>query len=172
MEFSQLAQERYSVRKFSEEPVDQDVLAEILTLANHAPTAVNKQPIRILQITSKEGMEKLKECTPYTFHAPSAFIVCAVESEAWVRPADGFNIAIVDASIVATHLMLAIHDKGLGSTWVGYFDPALICKNFSLPQGVVPVAIFPVGHPAQDAKPAPHHGKRRALDEIVIREQF
>ena len=106
MQFKDLAAERYSVRKFSPEPVDAKTINEILAIANLAPTAVNKQPFRILTLTTPDGMEKLANCTKYTFHAPAAFIVCCVETEAWVRDYDNYNMGVVDASIVASILEL------------------------------------------------------------------
>lgn len=172
MEYSSLVEARYSVRKFRGDPVDAALLGEILRAARLAPTAVNKQPFRILVIQSPEGMEALKQCTPYTFGAPMALVVCENKEEAWVRPQDGANGGIVDASIVGTHILLAVHNVGLGSTWVGYFDPALLSKTFALPPHIQPVAIFPIGHPAEDAKPAGFHAKRRPLEELVVHEHF
>ena len=172
MEYSQLIKERYSVRKFSDKPVEDAKLAAILEAARVAPTAVNKQPQRILVIRDAEGMEKLKACTPYTFGAPLALAVCGHRDEAWVRPYDGYNSAIIDAAIVGTQIMLAVHDLGLGSTWVGHFDPALFRESFRPPDNIEPVALFPIGYPAAEAKPSPLHGKRRPLEETVIYDSF
>lgn len=172
MDFSKLAADRYSVRKFSSDPVSDADLSAILEAARLAPSAVNKQPWRILVLRKPESMEKLRECTKYTFDAPLALAVCAVPGEAWVRPFDNDNAALVDAGIIATHIMLAVHSLGLGSTWVGYFDPAAFRKAFNLPDTVVPVAVFPIGHPAPDAKPAPMHASRKALSETVVYDSF
>ena len=172
MEFKDLAAARYSVRKFSKNPIDPQTIQDILATANLAPTAVNKQPFKIITVTTPLGMDKLATCTPYTFHAPAAFIVCAVEDEAWVRPYDNYNMGVVDATIVATHLTLAIHDFGLGSTWVGYFDPKAVTEQFNIPKGIIPVAIFPFGQPDPTATPAPQHSKRKSLQEIVVPEHF
>ena len=172
MEYSQLIKERYSVRKFSDRPVEESKVTAILEAARLAPTAVNKQPQRILVLRDAASMEKLKACTPYAFNAPMALAVCCRRDEAWVRPYDGDNSAIVDAAIVATHLMLAVHDIGLGSTWVGHFDPEAFRQAFTLPDNVTPVAVFPIGYPAADASPSPQHEKRRSLNETVLYESF
>ncbi len=76
MEFNQLIRDRYSVRKFSSQPVAADTVEAILEAARVSPTAVNKQPQRILVLRTAKDMEKLKECTPYTFDAPMALAVC------------------------------------------------------------------------------------------------
>ena len=172
MEFDKLVRERYSVRKFSADPVSEADLAAILEAARVAPTAVNKQPFRLLVLKTAESMAKLAQCTKYTFGAPAALIVCARADEAWVRPFDQDNSAVVDAAIVGTHIMLAAHDRGLGSTWVGFFDPAAVRAQFRLPAELEPVAVFPIGHPAPDAAPAPQHAKRRDLAELVREEHF
>ena len=172
MEFTTLVKERYSVRQFSTRPVEPDMITALLEAARVAPTAVNKQPYRILVLRDQAGMEKLKSCTPYTFNAPMALIVCGKKSEAWVRAYDNANSMLVDASIVGTHIMLAAHDMGLGTTWVGHFDPVAVRMAYKLPDGMEPVVIFPVGYPAPDAKPALPHAKRRPLSETVIYDGF
>ena len=172
MEFTQLIRERYSVRKFSDQPVEESMVTAILEAARVAPTAANKQPQRILVLRDADSMEKLKECTPYTFNAPMALAVCFNKDEAWVRPYDGDNAGIIDASIVGTHIVLAVHDLGLGATWVGHFDPAVFRNIYNLPENVEPVAIFPIGHLAPEAKPAHLHEKRRPLEETVMYERF
>ena len=172
MEYGQLIRDRYSVRQFSDRTVEDEKLAAILEAARVAPTAVNKQPQRILVLRSADGMEKLKTCTPYTFNAPMALIVCRRKDEAWVRPYDGDNSGVIDASIVGTHIMPAAHDLGLGTTWVGHFDPPFLRRAFNLPDDVEPVAIFPLGYPAADAKPSHLHGKRRSVADTVVYESF
>lgn len=168
MEYSQLIKERYSVRKFSAQPVEEAKLAAILEAARVAPTAANKQPQRILVIRDAAGMEKLKGCTPYTFGAPMALAVCGHGG----GPYDGYNSAVIDAAIVGTQILLAVHDLGLGSTWVGHFDPALFRAAFRLPDTIEPVALFPIGYPAAEARPSPLHEKRRPLEETVVFDSF
>jgi len=172
MEYGILIKERYSVRKFSTKPVEQDKVVAILEAARAAPTACNNQPQRILVLQGTENMEKLKACTECTFDAPMALAVCCNMGEAWVRSYDNYNGGIIDASIVGTHIMLAVHDLGLGSTWVGYFDPAVFRKSFNLPANIEPVALFPIGYIAADAKPSHLHTKRRPLEETVVYNSF
>lgn len=172
MEFSRLIRERHSVRRFTQEPVSREEIMRLLEEARLAPTAVNHQPQRYLVITSREGMERLAHCTRYTFGAPCAIVVCCNRDEAWVNSYTGENKGEVDAAIVATHLMLAIHNAGLGSCWVGSFDPKVLAADFGLPQDIVPVAIFPTGHIAPDSKPSPKHFERKSLDEVTIWEHF
>lgn len=172
MEFLQLIKDRYSVRKISNEPVDEAKVTAILEAARVAPTAVNKQPFRILVLRDAKSMEKLKSCTPYTFDAPMALVVCECKDEAWVRPYDNYNSGVIDAAVIGTHIMLAVHDLGLGTTWVGHFDPVALKAAYNLPNTMEPVVVFPIGHLAPEAKPAHLHEKRRPLSETVVYESF
>lgn len=168
MNFAKLAEERYSVRKFDQQPVEKEKMEAILKAGRIAPTACNNQPQRILVIDDAGGMEKLKKCTTYTFGAPMAFIICFDKTKSWVRPFDSDNSGVVDASIVTTHMMLQAADLGLGTTWVGHFDPAKVVKEFSLPERFVPVAVLPLGYPAADAEINPLHFKKIAEEEMVF----
>ena len=87
--------------------------------------------------------------------------------EGWVRKLDQKSFVDVDASIVATQMMLAIHDLGLGTTWVGWFDNDKLMENFPEMQGYSVVALFPVGYPAEDSAPAPYHTTYRPYEELV-----
>ena len=172
MEYKELVKDRYSVRKFSPQPVEEEKIKLVIEAARVAPTAVNKQPYRILVLTDPAKMVKLKDCTPYAFDAPMALVVCACPSEAWVRPYDGQNTAFIDAAIIGAHLMLAIHDLGLGTTWIGHFDPAALRQTYDIPEALEPVVVFPCGYPAPEAKPAPLHEKRRPAEETVFYNHF
>ena len=52
------------------------------------------------------------------------------------------------------------------------FDPEALVKTFCLPEHIAPVAIFPMGYPAADAKPAGHHDKRLDLAQTTVRHSF
>ncbi|MBO4779992.1 MAG: nitroreductase family protein, partial [Selenomonadaceae bacterium] len=68
----------------------------------------------------------------------------------------------------ATHMMLAIQDEGLGTTWVGYFDAPKMQELFPEMKEYELIAIFPVGYPAESAKPSVRHEERRSLDDVVV----
>lgn len=70
MDFEKLCAERYSLRKFSDRPVEAEKLEKVLEAGHNAPTAHNLQPQRILVMQSKEALEKAEECTACKFHPP------------------------------------------------------------------------------------------------------
>ncbi|WP_160671512.1 nitroreductase family protein [Clostridium sp. C8-1-8] len=172
MSFIELVKERHSVRNFDEKKVEKEKLNLILEAGRLAPTAANLQPQRILVIESDEAVAKLKDCTIFSFNAPMALIVCADKNEAWKRKYDEKIHTDIDGSIVATHMMLQATELGLGTTWVGHFDPEAVIKAFNIPANLVPVCIFPLGYPSADSKPHPNHGKRNSLSETVFYNKF
>lgn len=167
MDFMKVLESRYSVRKFDAKMVEDDKIRHILEAARLAPTAVNKQPERLLVLRTEDEMRKLAECTKYTFGAPAAIIVAVDEEKAWVRRFDGENSGLIDGSIAGTYIMLTICALGLGTCWVGHFDPDALRKNFDMSSGLRPVAIFPFGYPAVDSAPSAQHEKRLQLSELV-----
>jgi nitroreductase len=172
MDFLTLAKERYSTRKFSEKKVEQETLHLILEAGRLAPTAVNYQPQRILVIENNDALTKLKACTPYHFNAPLALLICYDINASWTRPDDQKNMGVVDASIVTTHMHLQAAALGLGSTWVGHFNPEKIKQAFDLPDFLIPVAILPIGYPREDSRPHPLHNKRNPIDASVFYNSF
>ena len=100
------------------------------------------------------------------------FVVCYDSNASWKRPSDGFDCGVVDATIVATHLALAITNEGLGSTWVGNFDPQLLREALSIPEEFIPVALLPAGKPAAMALPSPTHTKRLPLEKTAFFDTF
>ena len=61
---------------------------------------------------------------------------------------------------------------GLGSTWVGHFDPQKVRSAFALPENVIPVAILPLGYPHESSVPSPKHAERLPLSETTRRNTF
>ncbi len=172
MEFNRLITERYSVRNFKPEHLPDEVVAAILAAGHKAPTGCNYQPQRILVLNTDEAVAKLRDCTKCHFGAPCAMLVCYHKEESWVRKYDGALSAPVDAAIVATHMMLAAHDLGVGVCWVMHFDPAALRERFAIPEGIEPLALLVMGYPAEDAAPLPLHQQFRPLDEIVCYDHF
>lgn len=172
MEFLELAKERYSLRKFSDKKVEDEKLDKILECARVAPTAVNFQPQRILVLDGEEVREKMQACTKYAFNPPMYLLVCYDKKTSWKREYDGADAGEIDASIAAAHMMFQATELGLGTCWVGAFDPTAAKREFNIPADYEPVVIMPIGYPAENAHPAHLHEKRRAKEEIVFYGSF
>ena len=167
MNFLELAHARYSCRKFSDKKVEQEKIDKILEAGMAAPTAVNAQPVKIWVMNTPESVAKVSQATNYTFKTQTIFAIGAKKDNSWVRPFDNKNFSEIDATIVATHMMLEIHSLGLGTTWVGYFDPAILHEQFPQMKGYDIVGLFPTGYPADDATPSPRHAESKPKSEMV-----
>ena len=172
MEFEQLITERYSVRNFLPAHLPQTVIDQILEAGHKAPTGCNYQPQRILVLNTDTAIEKLRRCTKCHFSAPTAMLVCHDSTESWKRPYDGALSSPVAAVIVATLMMLAAHNAGVGCCWVMHFDPFAMRETFRIPETVEPVALLVMGYPSKDAKPLKLHFQSRPLEEIVRYDEF
>lgn len=172
MDFEKIITDRYSVRKFKNEHLPQEVIDKILDMGHKAPTGCNYQPQRILVLNTDESIEKLRECTKCHFNAPTAMLVCYNKDESWKRPYDGAMSAGVDAVIVATYLMLAAQNEGVGACWVMHFKPQAMKEKFNIPDNIESAALLVMGYPAEDAKPLDLHFKNRAIEETVIYDSF
>jgi nitroreductase len=164
MEFVELARKRYSVRSYKQEPVEDDKLRLVLEAARLAPTAANRQAFRLLVVHTRNRESELSRIyrRPWFVQAPVVICICTVPDEAWVR-SDGKNYSDVDAAIVMDHLVLAAADLGLGTCWIGAFDPVAAREVLGIPEHVTPIAFTPLGYPADQ----PPTKKRRDLDDLV-----
>lgn len=167
MKFLELAKARYSCRKLTDKPIEPEKIGRILQAAIAAPTAKNIQPYKIWKLSSTDTMDKLKQTTNFTFGANLALVVGVKYDKAFVRPFDKVNFAQIDGAIVATHIMLAIQDEGLGTTWVGYFDAPKLQELFPEMKDYELIAVFPIGYPADDAKPSNRHEDRKNIADAV-----
>lgn len=166
-DFLELIKNRYSVRKFLDQPVKEEHVQRILEAGMVAPTAKNLQPQKIFVLQSREALTKLANCTDCHFNAPLAMLVCCDHNESWKRDSDGADSGQIDAAIVNTHMMLAAADVGVGSTWVMWFDAAAARNEFDLPDYLEPVAFLVMGYPAENAHPSRMHAQSKAMEEIV-----
>ncbi|GAB4252567.1 MAG: nitroreductase family protein [Thermoleophilia bacterium] len=169
MNFEDLAKHRYSVRSYQDRDVEDEKLAKILEAARLAPTAANRQPFRLVVVRDPDTRAALSEAymRKWFYTAPVVIAACGVPGESWVR-SDGANYTMVDVAIVMDHLILQAADLGLGTCWIADFKPEPVRRILHLPPGVEPVALTPLGYPADEAKPK----KRRPAEELVYWDRY
>jgi len=105
---------------------------------------------------------------PWFVQAPLVIGVCAISSLAWVRESDRFNARLIDAAIVADHLILAAANLGLGTCWVAAFNVEAARSVLQLPDEAEPVIFTPLGYPADQPGPK----TRKPLSELVRYERW
>ena len=167
MNFLELARKRCSVRQYSDRSVEPEKMDYVLEAARLAPSAVNKQPWRILLIESEEKRQQLQDCYDREWfkQAPLYLIICGNHVESWKRAEDGKDHVDVDVAILTEHLCLAAAEQGLGTCWVCNFNVARCKQLFDLPDDLEPIVLLPLGYPA-DESVFEGEKKRKALAEI------
>lgn len=170
MEFSDLIAARYSVRAYRSDPVEGEKLHCVLEAARLAPTAANRQPFQLIVLQTAGREEEIGQIyrRPWFVQAPTIIAVCAVSSQAWVRESDRFNARLIDAAIVADHLILAATNLGLGTCWIAAFNVDVARSVLRLPLQVEPVIFTPLGYPAD----VPGPKVRKPLAELVRYEHW
>lgn len=167
MEFKEVIRNRYSCRKYSDREVEAEKLAAILEAGRLAPTAKNLQEQRIYVIKSEEALAKIDSVTPCRFGAPIVIAVAFDKNNVYTYPGGMKSSGDEDATIVATHMILAAADEGLGSCWLNRFDPQQTAELLGLPENEELVMLMDVGYAAEEAAPSPMHGSRKDISETV-----
>ncbi len=167
MEFKEVVKNRYSCKKYSERQIDRATLNNILEAGRLAPTAKNLQEQHIYVIESEEALAKVDKATPCRYGAPTVLAVAFDKNNVFTYPGEKRDSGIEDASIVATHLMLAAYNEGVDSCWLNFFDPDKLAKDLDLPENEEILMLLDLGYAAEDAGPLPNHGSRKPLSETV-----
>ena len=166
MEFSDVINERYSVRGYLDKEVEKEKLEYVLKAATIAPTGVNAQPFKVFVIDTKKYKQELSEIygAKWFVEAPYVLFVVAELEKAWTRPWDGKNISDIDATIVMDHMILAATDVGLGTCYIGAFKKNKAHQFLNLDENEEAVLFTPLGYGNAEPRDTP----RKELDEFVV----
>lgn len=169
MEFDELIRNRYSVRAYKSDPIDDEMLVKILEAGRLAPTAANLQPIQVIIIHTQDRESELKQIysRDWFTRAPLILFVCGIPSQAWIRR-DGASYLLVDAAIVMDHMILEATNLGLGTCWIAAFDAVAARKVLALPEGVEPLICSPLGFPDDQIGIK----ERKSIQELVRYEKW
>jgi nitroreductase len=168
MEFFDVIKNRHSIRTFSNQPVEDEKLQQILETANLAPSAGNLQAFEIYVVTDakkRDGLSCAALAQEYVAVAPVALVFCTHPELTEGRYTErGTRLYTVqDATIACSFAMLAATNLGLGSVWVGTFDEKVVRLVVGAPDSQVPVVILAIGYAAE----FPEQHPRRPLDQLT-----
>jgi nitroreductase len=170
-QFIELAKKRISIRSYTPEAVSDEHLSAVLEAGRLAPTACNLQPFQFVVVRKKENLAALAACYPASWvaEAPVIIAICTMPSKAWKRSHhDNRCLVDVDAAIAADHMTLAAADLGLGTCWVGAFDPKAVRTVLGVPRTVEPLILLTLGHPNEKGRPK----IRQPLEKLVRYENW
>lgn len=167
MEFKNVITARYSCKKYSDRQVEPEKLAAILNAGRLAPTAKNLQEQHVYVIQSQEALAKVDSVTPCRYGAPTVLVVAFNKNNIFTYPGGKRDSGVEDATIVATHMILAAADEGVDSCWVNFLDPEKLAEVLGLPENEEVLMVMDLGYAAEGAGPLPNHGNRKDLTETV-----
>ena len=163
---------RRMVRKFRADAVPDAVVQRLLATATRAPSAGNLQPWAFVVVREPATRARLSHAThgqSFVAEAPLAIVACADPSRC--RPRYGTRAeryALVDTAFASLLLLLAVVEEGLGACFVGAFHDHEVREALGVPPDVQPLAIIPVGRPAE----SPRRLRRRPVRDVVHRERW
>ena len=168
MDVSEAIKGRRSIRRFKSDPVDEKDLERILDAARWAPSAGNMQPLELVVIKDPEIKKRLTDASrgqTFIGEAPVVIVVCADVMRTSHRYGKrGSDLYVIqDTAAAAQNIHLTAYSLGYATCWVGAFDDEAVAKVIGASKEVRPLAIIPVGKPAEEAEPA----ERRSLEDIV-----
>ena len=154
---------RRSIRKFKDKKISKDVLDDILKAGMYAPSAYNEQPWQFIVIDDRKLLDEIPNVHPYASMcktATLAILVCADLTKEKTK-----DLWILDCAAATQNIMLAAHDKNIGSVWVGvYFRKEHIeafTKLLNLPKHIVPISLIPMGYSDEEIKKVDRFKKDR-----------
>ncbi len=168
MDFFELIRMRRSIRAYKQQPVEEEKIQAVLEAANQAPSAGNLQAYEIYLVRDRAVRLALARAALeqwFISEAPVALVFCTHAQRAAGRYGRrGVQLyALQDATVACTFAMLAAAALGLGTVWVGAFDDEAVRRAIGAPEAHRPVAILPLGYPAEQ----PAATGRRRLEDLV-----
>lgn len=165
----EIIKKRRSIRRFKDKEVSEDIIDELVEALIWAPSAGNLQSRRFIFVKDRKiKLALAREAYEQYFisEAPLVVVGCAdtkrVSSRYGLRGVSLYAIQDVACSLM--QMMLVAEERGVGTVWVGAFDEKGVSKILNLPHYLRPVAIVPVGYPAETPIPTP----RLSREQIIV----
>lgn len=196
MQFRDILRKRRMIRRFTDEPVADEVLERIIDAGNRGPSAGFSQGVSFLSITGEETRRHVAALCgehgyiaagfgPFVSRAPVQIVVCTSEATYRARYAESdkrraaardpvFPVPywFTDAGAAMMLILLAAVDEGLGAAFVGIHDQPGLRALLGIPDDVTPIGVVLIGHPADDKRSRSLKRGRKPLAEVHHRERW
>jgi len=163
MDAMQAILSRRSIRRYTDKPVSDEVVEQLLKSAMSAPSAGNEQPWHFVVIRDRQILNEIPKIHPYSGmlkEAPLAILICGDES---LQKYKGYWVQ--DCSAATENLLIAVNALGLGGVWLGVYpieDRVVgIRKLLGMPESVIPFALISISYPAEQKPPADRYDESR-----------
>ncbi len=175
MDFADLVNRRFSLRKYSTVPVPDELIEQCLEAARLAPSACNSQPWTFLVARTPEKTEPLAKAAFSGIYSMNSFasqapVLITVITERSRYSASlgglfrGVRFSLMDVAIACEHIALQAAELGLGTCMYGWFDEKAARRELGLPSGAKIDIMLSLGYPAEGVT-VPRKN-RKTLDEI------
>ncbi len=158
---------RRSIRRYTDEPVDDALVERLLRAGMAAPSAGNQQPWRFIVIRDRATLAQITEWHPYAKMLPSAPVAILVLGDA--GDAKWAALWPQDCSACVENMLIEAELLGLGAVWLGIHPlperEAALRELLGIPEHVVPFAIVPFGWPQERKEPAERYDPSRVRFE-------
>ncbi len=156
METMKAIKNRRSIRSYKNKEVPEEILTNLIKASMYAPSAGDEQPWEFIIIDREDILQKISQKqsnAQMVKQAPVAVLLCADLSR--VKHDDFW---VQDCAAATQNFLLAAHEMGLASCWVGIHPRKERVKDFNkmfeLPDQIIPFALLPLGY-ADENPPQP-----------------
>ena len=157
METLEAIHTRRSIRRYTDRPIDPQVLEQVLAAGMMAPSARNEQAWQFVVVQNRDLLAALSKTSPYaamTQHAAAAVVVCGDTQRETVAD---LSYWALDCSAATQNILLAAHALGLGAVWTAVYPRAeriaALRQVLPLPDHIIPLCLVPMGYPAEAKGP-------------------
>ena len=185
MNLYDLIMKRRSVRNYKDQEIPEEIVSELLDVANNAPSGGNIQPISVIVVQEAERRKMLSEMVgnqPWVKNAPLSLIFCIDlwRIKKWAKMCDvdfkgenalnHFLVAYADLMCSAQNVVILAESHGLGSVYIGTILDTInqAREYFKIPKLVLPLMVLSVGYP----KSIPKNIPKLRRDVITHRERY
>lgn len=179
MELMEAIKGRRSIRKFKPDPVDEELIRQVLEAGRWAPSWANTQCWRFAIVRNPEIKARLAETVPSTNRgrpglvaAPVSIVLCAeLGKSGWYKGSlatDKGDWFMFDTALACQNIMLTAHSLGLGTVPIGLFDAKKAAEILEIPENIQVVLLFPLGWPDEEPRIPP----RKEIKELSFAEKY
>jgi len=156
---------RRSIRKYTGDPVPEEMLNQILEAGRWAPSANNSQPWNFIILRDKKLRKEIAEAATYgKFLADAPLgIAVVVDPRASTHP-------VADGAIATQNMLLAAHALGLGACWIGSYGSVYedkVKEMLKIPKEKRLLSIISMGFPAEAKE-----RRRKEIGELVFTDAY
>jgi nitroreductase len=160
---------RRSIRKFTNQPIENEVMEKLLDAARWAPNGGNINAWRFVVVTSEFQKKLLLKFAPGISNMPAAMIVICIKPKQKKQLKEATRLMyMADAAIASENIALAAYALGIGSCIVISFASVAIGPILNLPDNISPYLMITLGYPDEIPEPPP----RLPINEIAFQDEY